>query len=223
MRLLQLAFLVAFSLGSGLLTRVPGAVAAGAAQAVPGVGDALVKGDLAGAFSATLALALANDVDAQHNLSLFYWHGVGSSQKFDEALSWSTLAAVRGHKKAVAARKIMLQAIDAQVEKKTMAAVRECLTNDAKAGDNSALRPLSTSYLKEFAPANDLESYFWSSLADSMGRIEARPQRDLIMVNMKQADIIKTQQRANDWLKTWRNNPDSKNEICELFKNQAIR
>ena len=67
------------------------------------------------------------------------------------------------------------------------------------------MQPLSTSFLKEFAPANDLEAYFWSALAVSTGKIEARRQRDLIIVNMKQADVVKTQQRANEWLKRWRN------------------
>jgi len=150
-------------------------------------------------------MAESNDLVAQHNLSLFYWHGVGSSQNFDEALRWSTMAAIRGYKKAVTARKIMVQAIDPQVEKKAIEWARTRLIKDAEAGDDNALQPLSTSFLKEFAPANDLESYFWSALAVSMGKIEARRQRDLIIVNMKQADVVKTQQRANDWLKRWRN------------------
>ncbi len=227
MRLPQFAFIAAVTLGVGLSNPASLAVAAGSPDPVPSVGEALIKGDLAAAFRTTLALAHSNDLESQHNLSLFYWHGIGSSQKFDEAVSWSTMAAIRGHKKAVAARKIMLQSIDAQVEKKTMEAVRKCLISDAEAGDNSALQPLSTSFLKEFAPPNDIEAYFWSSLAVSMGKIEAKRQRDLIMVNMNQADIIKAQQRANDWLKQWRNNladnPNRKRQICDLIKNQAMR
>ena len=227
MRLSQLALLTAITFGFGFSTPVSLAFAAGSPQSVPSVGEALIKGDLATAFRTTLALAHANDLEAQHNLSLFYWHGVGSSQKFDEAVSWSTMAAIRGYKRAITARKIMLHAIDAQIEKKAMDAVRKCLINDAEAGDNSALLPLSTSFLKEFAPPNDLEAYFWSTLAFSMGKIEARRQRDLVMGNMQQADIVKTQQRANDWLKQWRNNvsdnANRKRQTCDLINNQAMR
>ena len=165
----------------------------------------MLRGDLATAFRSTVALAESNDLEAQHNLSLFYWHGVGSSQNFDEAIRWSIMAAIRGHKKAVAARKIMLQAIDPQIEKKAMEWARARLIKDAEAGDDNALQPLSTSFLKAFAPPNDLEAYFWSALAVSMGKIEARRQRDLVITTMKQADIVKTQQRANEWLKRWRN------------------
>ena len=205
MRLSQLAFLVAFAVGPGFSALDSSASAAGGSAPVPGLGEALLRGDLATAFRSTVALAESNDLEAQHNLSLFYWHGVGSSQNFDEAIRWSIMAAIRGHKKAVAARKIMLQAIDPQIEKKAMEWARARLIKDAEAGDDNALQPLSTSFLKAFAPPNDLEAYFWSALAVSMGKIEARRQRDLVITTMKQADIVKTQQRANEWLKRWRN------------------
>ena len=47
------------------------------------------------------------------------------------------------------------------------------------------------------------------------------------MSNMQQADIVKTQQRANDWLKQWRNNlsdnTNRKRQTCDLINNQAMR
>ena len=205
MRLSHLVFLAACALGPGFSIPFPQAFAAGKSQTVPALGEALLSGDMGLAFRSTLALAESSDLEAQHNLSLFYWHGVGSSQNFDEALRWSTMAAIRGHKRAVTARKIMVQVIDPQMEKKAMEWARARLIKDAEAGDDYALQPLSTSFLKEFAPPNDLEAYFWGALAVSMGKIEARRQRDLVIVNMKQADVVKTQQRANEWLKRWRN------------------
>ena len=223
MRLFHLAFLAAFTLGAGSFIRFPAAFAAEKPEPVPQVADALLRGDLREAFDTTMALAHANDIDAQHNLSLFYWHGVGSSQKFDEAVTWSTMAAVRGHKKAITARKIMVQAIDARAEKAAMDSVRKCLEYDAKWGDNSALLPLSTSYLKEFAPPDDVKAYFWSSLAVSMGKIEARRQRDLIMANMKQPDIVKGQKLANEWLDEWRKNTKKPSDPCDLTKTPATR
>ena len=223
MRLLHFAFLTVFTLGAGSFTQLPAAFAAGKPEPVPQVADALLRGDLREAFEMTMALAHANDIEAQHNLSLFYWHGVGSSQKFDEAVAWSTMAAIRGHRKAITARKIMVQAIDARAEKTAMESVRKCLEYDAKWGDNSALLPLSTSYLKEFAPPDDVKAYFWSSLAVSMGNVEARRQRDLIMANMAQADVVKAQKLANEWLVEWRKNSKKPSDPCDLMKTPATR
>jgi TPR repeat protein len=223
LRLFHLAFLTAFTLGAVFVTPVPAAFAAEKPDSVPQVAEALLRGDLKDAFETTMALAYANDIEAQHNLSLFYWHGVGSSQKFDEAVSWSTMAAIRGHKKAMTARKIMVKAIDARAEKASMESVRKCLEYDAKWGDNSALLPLSTSYLKEFAPPDDVKAYVWSSLAVSMGKIEARRQRDLIMANMQQPDIVRGQKLANEWLEEWRKNPKKPSDPCDLIKTPAKR
>ncbi len=170
----------------------------------PGLSDSLRSGDLAGAFRQTRELADANDLDAQHNLSLFYWHGVGTTQNFDEAIRWSTMAGIRGHQKGIAARKAMLAAIDPKVVQKAMEWARQRLTKDAEAGDDTALRPLSTSYAIAFGFPNELEAYFWATLAVSTGKADARRQRDAIVSTMTQADIIKTQQRANDWFKRWR-------------------
>jgi len=223
LRLFSVAILAAFAMGAGLCVRFPAALAAEKPEPVPQVAEALLRGDLREAFDTTLALAHANDLEAQHNLSLFYWHGVGSSQKFDEAVSWSTMAAIRGHKKAITARKIMVLAIDARAEKASMESVRKCLEYDAKWGDNSALLPLSTSYLKEFSPPDDVKAYFWASLAVSMGKIEARRQRDLIMANMAQADVLKAQKLANEWLGEWRKNPKKPGDPCDLTKTPATR
>ena len=169
-----------------------------------GLDDAFRSGDLSGAFRQTLGLAEANEVEAQHNLSLFYWHGVGATQNFDEAIRWSTMAAVRGHKKAVAARKAMLESIDPQVVKKAMEWARARLTKDAEAGDDTALMPLSTSYLPSFGAPVAAEAYFWAALAVSTGKAEARRQRESIVSTMNQSDVIKAQQRANEWFKRWR-------------------
>ena len=159
---------------------------------------------MGGAFRQMLSLAEVNEVEAQHNLSLFYWHGIGAPQNFDEAVRWSTMAAVRGHKKAVAARKVMVETIDPQVVKKAMDWVRTRLTKDAESGDDTALMPLSTSYLPAFGDSKPAEAYFWAALSVSTGKAEAKRQRDSLVSTMPQSDVIKAQQRANDWSKRWR-------------------
>ena len=169
-----------------------------------GLSDSLRTGDLAGAFRLTQGLAENNEVEAQLNLALFYWHGIGAPQNFDEAIRWSTMAAIRGHKKAIAARKAMLESIDAQVVKKAMEWARARLTKDAEAGDDTALMPLSTSYLAEFGAPNAIEAYVWAAISVSTGKAEARRQRDVIVSTMNQSDVIKAQNRANEWFKRFR-------------------
>jgi TPR repeat protein len=180
------------------------AVAAEDRAVSQGLDEALRNRDLPGAFQQMLSLAEVNELEAQHNLSLFYWHGVGATQNFDEAIRWSTMAAVRGYKKAVAARRVMVESIDPQVVKKAMDWVRARLTKDAEAGDDTALMPLSTSYLPAFGAPNPAEAYFWAALSVSTGKAEAKRQRDSIVSTMNQSDVMKAQQRANDWVKRWR-------------------
>ena len=200
---LSRSLLVAMT-AAGVWLAGPAAYAAEAVAAQPELSDALRNGDLSGAFRLTQGLAEANDLQAELNLSLFYWHGIGATQNFDEAVRWGTMAAIRGSKKAVAARNAMLDSIDPQVVKKAMDWARARLTKDAEAGDDTALTPLSTSYLPAFGAPNEIEAYFWAALAVSTGKAEARRQRDSIVSNMKQSDVIKAQQRANDWFKRWR-------------------
>ena len=114
------------------------------------------------------------------------------------------MAAIRGHKKAIAARKAMLAAIDPQVVKKAMDWARARLTKDAEAGDDTALMPLSTSYLLEFGAPNAIEAYVWAAISVSTGKAEARRQRDVIVSTMNQSDVIKAQNRANEWYKQFR-------------------
>ncbi len=180
------------------------ALAAEGSVVSQGLSDSLRTGDLAGAFRLTQGLAENNEVEAQLNLALFYWHGIGAPQNFDEAIRWSTMAAIRGHKKAIAARKAMLESIDAQVVKKAMEWARARLTKDAEAGDDTALMPLSTSYLAEFGAPNAIEAYVWAAISVSTGKAEARRQRDVIVSTMNQSDVIKAQIRANEWFKRFR-------------------
>ena len=192
------------AMGVWLSSATDAVLAAEGSNVPQALSDSLRTGDLAGAFRLTQGLAENNEVEAQHNLSLFYWHGVGAPQNFDEAVRWSTMAAIRGHKKAIAARKAMLAAIDPQVVKKAMDWARARLTKDAEAGDDTALMPLSTSYLLEFGAPNAIEAYVWAAISVSTGKAEARRQRDVIVSTMNQSDVIKAQIRANEWFKRFR-------------------
>ncbi len=170
----------------------------------PEIGEALRSGDIASAYRLSRDKADKGDVDAQYNVALFFWHGVGAPQNFEEAIRWATLSAIRGHRKATSARTLMLRTLEPQLAQKAMEWSRARLIKLAEGGDDDALPPLAVSYRADFGFPNDAEAYFWSSLAVSLGKIEVRRQRDALVQSMKQADLIKAQQRAAEWTAKWR-------------------
>jgi len=170
----------------------------------PKVSDAITKGDLPGAARRARELSDANDIEGQYNLALFYWHGVGIPQNFDEAIRWSTLAGVRGHTKAASARRIMSKSLEPIVVQKAMEWSRLRLTKMGEGGDDAALVSMARSYSPDFGFANDIEAYYWASLAFSAGKAEVRRQRDGLVSKIKQADLLKTQQKANEWFAKFR-------------------
>lgn len=170
----------------------------------PNVGEAIRSGDLPGAARRARELADGNDIEAQYNLSLFYWHGVAIPQNYDEAIRWTTLAAVRGHAKAASARRVMAKTLEPQLVQKAMEWSRLRLTKMAEGGDDAALVSMARSFGPDFGFANDGEAYYWATLAFSSGRTEVRRQRDGLVTKIKQPDLLKIQQKANDWFLKFR-------------------
>jgi len=170
----------------------------------PNVSDAITKGDLPGAARRARELSDANDIEGQYNLALFYWHGVGIPQNFDEGIRWSTLAGVRGHAKSASARRVMAKTLEPVVVQKAMEWSRLRLVKMAEAGDDDALVSMARSYSSDFGFANDIEAYYWASLAFSAGKGEVRRQRDGLVSKIKQPDLLKTQQKANEWFAKFR-------------------
>lgn len=201
MRELLLAAAIAVS---AMTASVMAAEGARPAPDKPELGEALRSGDIASAFRISREKAEKGDLDAQYNVSLFFWHGVGAPQNFEEAMRWSTLSAIRGHRKASSARQLMLRTIEPQLAQKAMEWSRQRLIKLAEGGDDDALPPLAVSYRADFGFANEAEAYFWSALAVSLGKVDVRRQRDALVQSMKQADLIKAQQRATDWTAKWR-------------------
>ena len=170
----------------------------------PKVSDAITRGDLPGAARRARELADANDIEGQYNLALFYWHGVGIPQNFDEAIRWTTLAGVRGHNKAASARNIMGKTLEPVVVQKAMEWSRLRLIKMAEGGDDAALVAMARSYAPDFGFANDVEAYYWASLAFSAGKAEVRRQRDGLVSKIKQPDLLKAQQKAHEWFAKFR-------------------
>ncbi|MEI6572396.1 MAG: hypothetical protein WCO61_02505 [Alphaproteobacteria bacterium] len=148
--------------------------------------------------------AEAGNVEVQFRLGLFFWHGVGLTQNYLEALRWTTLAALAGHEKAFAARKLMLPSVDAPNWPKVLDWCRQRLQKNAETGFNPALFAMAKSYSPDFGFENSVEEYYWASLAVAIGDTAARKRRDELTKKLAVTDAAKAQDRAAAWIEKFR-------------------
>jgi len=148
--------------------------------------------------------AEAGNVEVQFRLGLFFWHGVGLTQNYLEALRWTTLAALAGHEKAFAARKLMLSSVDAPNWPKVLDWCRQRMQKNAEGGFNPALFAMAKSYSPDFGFENSVEEYYWASLAVAIGDTTARKRRDELTKKLAVTDAAKAQDRAAAWIEKFR-------------------
>jgi TPR repeat protein len=179
-------------------------VMASASDPMSKIDDLIRANQFSEAVALTKEVAETGDVEGEFRMALFYWHGVGIGQNYLEALRWVTLAALSGHEKAIAARKLMLPSVDAVNWPKTLAWARERLQTNAEAGNNRYLIALSKSYSSEFGFENVVEAYYWASLAVAVGENALLKQRDGLSKKIAVVDMAKVQERIATWLDKWR-------------------
>jgi hypothetical protein len=148
--------------------------------------------------------AEAGNIEVQFRLGLFFWHGVGLTQNYLEALRWTTLAALAGHEKAFAARKLMLPSVDAPNWPKVLDWCRQRMQKNAESGFNPALFAMAKSYSPDFGFENPVEEYYWASLAVAIGDTTARKRRDELTKKLAVVDAAKAQDRAAAWIEKFR-------------------
>ena len=149
-------------------------------------------------------VAETGNTETQFRLGLFYWHGIGLTQNYLEALKWTTLAALSGHEKAFAARKLMLSSVDPPNWPKVLDWCRQRLQKVAESGFNPALLAMSKSYSPDFGFENAVEEYYWTSLAVAVGDPLARKRRDELTKKLAVTDAAKAQDRAAAWIEKFR-------------------
>jgi hypothetical protein len=156
------------------------------------------------AVTATKILAESGNTEGEFRLGLFYWHGVGVGQNYLESLHWVTLAALSGHEKAIAARKLILPSVDPANWPKTLDWARQRLQKTAEAGNNLDLVALSRSYSVDFGFENVIEQYYWGSLSVAVGQAVLLKDRDLLSKRIAVTDAAKVQDRVTAWLEKFR-------------------
>jgi len=164
----------------------------------------LLAKDYGAAVSLAKDAAEQGQVEAEFRYGLFYWHGVGVSQNYLESLHWVTLAALSGHERAIAARKLILPSVDQPNWPKALDWARQRLQKAAEAGDNSVLIALSRSYSADFGFENPVEEYYWACLSVAVGDESLHKRRDALSKKIVITDAAKVQDRMVAWLEKFR-------------------
>jgi len=171
---------------------------------IPKIDDLIRANHYSEAVILTRQAAEAENIESEFRLSIFYWHGVGVGQNYLEALHWVTIAALSGHEKAGAARKLMLPKVDPANWPKTLDWARQRLQKTAETGNNLNLVALSKSYSADFGFENTIEEYYWASLSVAVGDNSLLKHRDELSKKVAVPDAAKAQDRMTAWLDKWR-------------------
>ena len=141
------------------------------------VDDLIRTHRFAEAVTAARAEAETGDLEGQFRLALFYWHGVGTTQNYIDALRWCTLAALANHKRALAARALMLPSIDLAQAPKILDWARQRLQKTAEGGKDSDIVAMSRSYSAAFGFENSSEQYFWAATLPGLNSLLPIPRK----------------------------------------------
>jgi hypothetical protein len=171
---------------------------------LPQIDELILANKFNEAVALTRKAAEDENIESEFRLGLFYWHGVGVGQNYLEALHWVTLAALCGHEKAFAARKLMLPSVDATNWPKTLDWTRQRLQKTAETGKDKNLVALSKSYSVDFGFENSIEEYYWASLSIAVGDNSLLKRRDELSKKIAVLDAAKAQDRMTAWLDKWR-------------------
>ena len=166
--------------------------------------QSILSGNFKEAYQTAEKDAEIGDKEAQFNIALFYYHGIGVPQNFEYALRWANMAALQGYKKASAARPPIMEKLEPDTILAAMTWVRQRLIKAAEGGDNIALVMLSNSFATEFGFGDPKESYYWASLAVASGRTEAKRRRDALVKDLKAAEFKEVQDRSAEWFSKFR-------------------
>ena len=177
---------------------------ADSADPLPKIDDLIRSNQFGEAVKLTRQAAEAENIESEFRLAIFYWHGVGVAQNYLEALHWVTIAALSGHEKALAARKLMLPSVDPANWPKALDWARQRLQKTAETGNNLNLIALSKSYSADFGFENTIEEYYWASLSIAVGDNSLIMRRNQLSKKIAVLDAAKAQDRMTAWLDKWR-------------------
>ena len=118
--------------------------------------------------------------EAQYNLSLLLFNGLGVPKNFKQALVWSWKAYLNNHESAINQVNDILEIVTPELQSTVADELIQELTEIAKNGDATAALKLGITFTELMVEPDYASAYVWLSIAQAFGIEEASP----IMVNV---------------------------------------
>lgn len=118
--------------------------------------------------------------EAQYNLSLLLFNGLGVPKNFKQALVWSWKAYLNNHESAINQVNDILEIVTPELQSAVADELIQELTAIAKNGDATAALKLGITFTELMVEPDYASAYVWLSIAQAFGIEEASP----IMVNV---------------------------------------
>ena len=118
--------------------------------------------------------------EAQFNLSLLLFNGLGVPKNYKQALVWSWKAYLNNHETAINQVNDILEIVTPELQSAVADELIQELTEIAKNGDAAAALKLGITFTELMVEPDYASAYVWLSIAQAFGIEEASP----IMVNV---------------------------------------
>ena len=118
--------------------------------------------------------------EAQFNLSLLLFNGLGVPKNFKQALVWSWKAYLNNHGSAINQVNDILEIVTPELQSAVADELIQELTEIAKNGDATAALKLGITFTELMVEPDYASAYVWLSIAQAFGIEEASP----IMLNV---------------------------------------
>jgi TPR repeat protein len=118
--------------------------------------------------------------EAQYNLSLLLFNGLGVPKNYKQALVWSWKAYLNNHESAINQVNYILEIVTPELQSAVADELIDELTEIAKNGDAMAALKLGITFTELMVEPDYASAYVWLSIAQAFGIEEASP----IMVNV---------------------------------------
>lgn len=121
------------------------------------------------AISIFTVLAEQEIPEAQFNLSLLLFNGLGAPKNYKASLSWAWKAHLNEHETALGQVNAILDLVTPELQNTVAEQLIEEFTELAKAGDQMATVKLGMTYTDLLVEPNNLDAYTWLSIGQAYG------------------------------------------------------
>lgn len=121
------------------------------------------------AISIFTVLAEQEIPEAQFNLSLLLFNGLGAPKNYKASLSWAWKAHLNEHEAALGQVNAILDLVTPELQNTVAEQLIEEFTELAKAGDQMATVKLGMTYTDLLVEPNNLDAYTWLSIGQAYG------------------------------------------------------